>query len=143
MDVFSIATGVVGVIGPTLQCVRLLVDDLQKISNAPDTVKALTRNLKSMDLALASIEAITDTQWISLGEAVAAQSHDAITTCKDSCERFKTSLSSWTRHSADETLSWRDRIILGIFRENQIKSMSKQLHHCSITLTSVASIATL
>ncbi|KAM7209900.1 hypothetical protein V8F06_014717 [Rhypophila decipiens] len=132
-----------GIVAPTLHCVRLLIKDLQNIADAPDAVKALTKDLQSVGLALASVQAVTDSQWKSLGEAVTAQSKVAITSCRTSCERFKTTLDRWTRHSEDGTLSWRDRATLGVFRQGHIKSMSEQLQNCNITLTSVASIATL
>ncbi len=143
MDPFSITAGVVGIVAPTLHCVRLLIQDLQNIADAPDAVKALTNDLQSVGLALASVQAVTDPQWKSLGGTVIAQSKAVITSCKISCQRFKTSLDHWTRHSTDGTLSWRDRAILGVFRQGHIKSMSEQLRNCNITLTSVASIATL
>jgi hypothetical protein len=143
MDPFSITAGVVGIVAPTLHCVRRLVTDLQNIADAPDAVKALTTDLQSVGLALASVQAVTDPQWKSLGDAVTAQSKAAITSCKTSCERFQTSLGRWTRHSTDGTLSWRDRATLGVFRQGPIKSMSEQLQNCTITLASVASIATL
>ena len=143
MDPFSITAGVVGIVAPTLHCVRLLIQDLQNIADAPDAVKALTGDLQSVGLALASVQAVTDPQWVSLGEAVTAQSKAAITSCKISCERFKTSLDRWTRHSTDGTLSWRDRATLGVFRQGHVKSISDQLQSCNITLTSIASIATL
>ncbi|KAK3385983.1 hypothetical protein B0H63DRAFT_395375 [Podospora didyma] len=142
MEPLSITAGIVGIVTPTLHCVRLLVKDLQNIADAPDAVTALTDDLQSVGLALASVHAVTDLQWNSLGEAVAAQSKATITSCKASCERFKTSLDRWTRHSTDGTLSWRDRATLGVFRQGHIKSMSEQLQSCNITLTSVASMAT-
>ncbi|KAK3687149.1 hypothetical protein B0T22DRAFT_456543 [Podospora appendiculata] len=128
MDPLSITAGVVGIAAPTLHCVRLLVKDLQNIADAPDAVITLTNDLRS---------------WKSLGEAVTAQSKAAITSCKTSCERFKTSLNHWTRHSTDGTPSWRDRTTLGVFKQGHIKSMSEQLQNCNVTLTSIASIATL
>lgn len=143
MDPFSITAGVVGIVAPTLHCVRLLIEDLQNIADAPDAVKALTKDLQSVDLALASVRAVTDSQWKSLGGAVTTQSKATITSCKTSCERFKTSLDRWTRHSADGKLSWRDRATLGVFRQGHIKSMSEQLQNCNIALISVASTATL
>ncbi|KAK4205944.1 hypothetical protein QBC37DRAFT_357529 [Rhypophila decipiens] len=143
MDPFGITAGVLGIVAPTLHCVRLLIEDLQNIAGAPDAVKALANDLQSVDLALASVRAVTDSQWKSLGDAVTTQSKATITSCKTSCERFKASLDRWTRHSADGTLSWRDRVTLGVFRQGHIKSMSEQLQNCNITLTSVASIATL
>ncbi|KAK4206216.1 hypothetical protein QBC37DRAFT_460513 [Rhypophila decipiens] len=55
MDPFSITAGVVGIVAPTLPCVRLLIKDLQNIADAPDAVKALTKDFQSVDLALASV----------------------------------------------------------------------------------------
>ncbi|KAK3690445.1 hypothetical protein B0T22DRAFT_463606 [Podospora appendiculata] len=113
------------------------------IPDALDAVTTLTNDLRSVDLALASVQAVTELQWKSLGEAVTAQSKAAITSCKTSCKRFNTSLDRWTRHSTDGTLSWRDRTSLGVFKQGHIKSMSEQLQNCNVTLTSIASIATL
>lgn len=143
MDPLSITAGVVGIVAPTLHCVHVLVKDLQSIADAPEAVTALTNDLQSVDLALASVQTVTESQWRSLGDAVISQSRSVTTSCKTSCERFKTSLDRWTRHSTDGTLSWRDRATLGVFRQGHIKSMSEQLQNCNITLSSVASIATL
>ena len=143
MDPLSVTAGIVGIVAPTLRCVGLLVKELQAIANAPDAIKTLTTDLESVHLALASVQAVTDAQWKSLGETVTDQSKAAIILCKDSCERFKTSLDSWTRHSTDGKLSWRDRATVGFFRQGDIKSMSEMLRNCNITLASVASIATL
>ncbi|KAK3368302.1 hypothetical protein B0H63DRAFT_497666 [Podospora didyma] len=106
MDPFSITAGVVGIVAPTLH-----VKELQNIADAPGAVKSLTNDLQSVGLALASSKAV-------------------MTSCKTSCERFRTSLDRWTRDSIDGTLTWRDRATLG------------QLQNCNITLTSVTSIAT-
>ena len=127
MDPLSITAGVVGIVAPTLHCVRLLVKDLQNIADAPNAVTSLTNDLQLVGLTLASVQAVTDPQWKSLGEDVTAQSKASITCCKTSCERFKTSLDRWTRHSTDGTLSWRDRATLGVFRQGHIKSISEQL----------------
>lgn len=143
MDPLSITAGVVGIVAPTLHLVRVLADDIQKIVDAPDAVKALSEDLQSLELALASVQAVTEPQWQSLGEAVASQSKAATASCKDACESFKTALGRWTRHSADGKLSWRDRAMVGFFRQGHIKSTSEQLQSCKMTLTSVAGIATL
>lgn len=143
MDPFSIAAGVVGIVAPTLHCVKQLVNDIQNIIDAPAAVKALTKDLESVSVALASVEAIPSPQWKSLGEPVARQSAAAISSCKDSCENFKTSLEHWTRHSKDGKMSWRDRAALGVCRQGHVKSISDQLQNCHITLSSVVNIATL
>jgi hypothetical protein len=40
MDPFSITAGVVDIVAPALHCVRRLLDDLQAIIDALDTVKS-------------------------------------------------------------------------------------------------------
>jgi hypothetical protein len=113
------------------------------IADAPETLKSLENDLLSVDQALASLQAVSDAQWKSLGETVVSQSKAATTTCKESCDRFRTALSRWTRHSEDGKLSLRDRAMVGFIKQGYVKSMSEQLQQCKLTLTSVVCIATL
>lgn len=142
-DPLSIAASVVGIVVPALKCVRHLVDDLQKLVNAPEAVKFLKDDLLTIDKALLSLEVISNSQWESLGESVVDQAKSAMTLCSGSCDRFRTDLSRWTRHSSDGKLSWQDRAMVGFFKQDQIKDVSEQLQACKGTLTSVVSIATL
>ncbi len=70
MDPFSIAAGVVGITAPTLHFVRLLVDDIQKIADAPETIKVLRDDLASLEKTVTALQAISDAQWRSLGTGV-------------------------------------------------------------------------
>ncbi|KAK4205894.1 hypothetical protein QBC37DRAFT_381652 [Rhypophila decipiens] len=142
MDPLSITAAVVGIAAPAAHCIHLLLSDLQKIVDAPETLNSLKTDLISVDQTLASLQAVSDPQWQLLGEAVVTQSKTATTSCKESCERFKTALGRWTRHSEDGKLSLRDRAMVGFIKQGYIKSMSEQLQHCKLTLTSVVGIAT-
>ncbi|KAK4119842.1 hypothetical protein N657DRAFT_674661 [Parathielavia appendiculata] len=143
MDPLSITAAIVGITAPTVHCIRLLSEDIQKIVDAPETLKSLRNDLLSVDQALASLHTVSDEQWRSLGETVVSQSKAATASCAESCDRFRTALSRWTRHSEDGKLSLRDRTMVGFFKQGYVKSMSEQLHHCKITLSSVVCIATL
>ena len=143
MDPFSITAGVVGIVAPTLHCVRRLVDDIQQIVDAPGAIKSLNDDLLAISTALTSLQSISKQQWESLGEPVMNQSASAMTLCKDSCDKFKSDLSRWTRHSGDGKLSWQDRATIGIFKHGQMKSMSEQLRNCRTILTLDVTIATL
>lgn len=143
MDPLSVTASVVSIAGVALHYVRLLKDDVEKIVDAPTAIESLKDNLHSIDQALASLQAVSDTQWKSLGETVLRQSESAMTLCKESCDKFRTSLVRWTRHSGDGKLSWQDRAMVGIFKQGQIKSISGQIESCKMTLTSVVTIATL
>ncbi len=143
MDPFSITAGVVGITAPTLHCVRLLVNDIQNIVDAPSAVKSLNDDLLSIDTALTSLQHVSSQQWVSLGEPVLRQAESAMTSCKDSCDKFKTDLGRWTRHSGDGKAAWQDRAVIGIFKQGQMKSMSEQLQNSRAALTLVVTIASL
>jgi hypothetical protein len=54
-DPLSIAASVVGVTVPALHGTRLLLDDLQQIRDAPETVQRLKDEVRSVDMALTSL----------------------------------------------------------------------------------------
>ena len=143
MDPLSIAASVVGVVMPALHGVRLLIDDIQKIRDAPDDVRSVRDDLLAIGKGLTALQTVSDPQWESLGETIVIQAKSAMNLCTESCDRFRASLHRWTRHSDDGKLSWRDQAMVGIFKQSQIKSMSRQLQNCKVNLTSVVTIASL
>lgn len=143
MDPLSIVASVMGIVPPALHGVRLLIDDIQTIRDAPSAIQLMKEDLLTIDNSLTSLQAISDQQWKSLGDSVVAQLEPAIMLCKDSCNKFRTSLGRWTRHSNDGKISWRDHTVVGVFKQGQIKSMSQQLQSCKMNLTSVVTIASL
>ncbi len=142
MDPLSITAGFVGIAASALHGVRLL-HNLQSIVDAPDAIKSLGDNLLSVDQALTSIQAVSDRQWKSLGETIVGQLNTAITSCKESCDKFRIALGRWTQRSNDGKLFWQDRVMVGVFKQGHIKSMLEPVRNCKITLTSVVSIANL
>lgn len=52
VDPLSIAASVVGIIVPALHGTRLLLNDLQKLKDAPKAVKRLVEDVHSVDTAL-------------------------------------------------------------------------------------------
>src|SRR6266536_4454697 len=139
----SVAASIVGVTVPALHGTRLLLDDLQGIIDAPKSVESLKEDLRSVDMALKSLEAINDSEWKSLGGRVDDEAKIAISTCTRTCDMFRADLKRWTRHSEEGKLSWQDRANVGFFKQRQIKSTSDQLQTCKLTINSVVGIATL
>jgi Fungal N-terminal domain of STAND proteins len=139
----SVAASIVGVTVPALRGTRLLLDDLQEIIDAPNTVESLKEDIRSVDLALKSLQAVHDSEWKSLGGTVADESKVAIGSCTRACNTFRADLQRWTRHSEGGKLSWKDRANVGLFKQCQIKSTSEQLQTCKLTIDLVVGIATL
>ena len=78
MDPLSATAAVVGITTPAVHCIRLLLGDLQKIADAPETLKSLKKDLLSVDQALTSLQAVSDPQWKSLGETVVSHSKGSL-----------------------------------------------------------------
>ncbi|RWA05006.1 hypothetical protein EKO27_g10099 [Xylaria grammica] len=142
-EVFGIAAGIVGIIAPAVHWTRLLLLDLQNISDAPVVVQSIKGDFQLIETTLQSLEAITEPQWVALGASVIEQSKITISTCTESCKKFRANLRSWTRHSSDGKLSWQDRTNVGFLKQSRIKSMSEQLHSYQLSLNLVISTATL
>lgn len=142
-DPLSIVAGVVGIVVPALHRTRVLIDDVKKIIDAPEAIRALQADLNSTELALESLKAVSESEWQSLGLTIAEQSKDAVRTCGSACDTFRSDLQRWTRRSRSGELSWRDRANVGFFKDRQIKAMSEHLQSCKLTCSSVAGMGTL
>lgn len=140
-DPLGTAAGVVGIVVPAMHATRLLLDDIEKIRVAPATVEGLKKELQGVILATESLQVVKPSELESLG--VAKQSLSAIKTCDEACEAFSKDLRRWTKHSEDGKMSWRDRINVGFFQDENIKSLSTRLQTCKTTLILAVSTATL
>ena len=143
MKALDVAASVVEVTVPALHRLRLLLDDLQRLKDTPDTVKTLNADVLATDVALTSLGAVKDDEWNSLGAEVAVQSKEIINTCLSACNVCRTDLQRWSRHSEGSKPLWRDRANVGLFQQDRVKSMSNQLQSTKITIALVVSIATL
>ncbi|OCK85163.1 hypothetical protein K432DRAFT_343639 [Lepidopterella palustris CBS 459.81] len=142
-DPLSVGASIVGITVPAIHVIRLLLDDLNNIINAPKAIQTLKDDITSAEMSLQSLQTIEDTEWEVLGETIANQSKAAIENCARACDMFRNDLQRWTRHSEQGRLSWQDRAKVGFFKEHQIKAMSKQLQSCKITFNAAVGIATL
>jgi hypothetical protein len=142
-DPLSVTASVAGLVVLALQGIRLLVNDVNNIREAPTSLENLQVDLASVEMSLQSLESIDESQLRSLGEQVYNQSAVAIERCTSTCREFHDDLQRWTKRSRDGKLSWRDKTNIGIFKERRIEAMSRQLQNYKLTLNSVAVTATL
>lgn len=138
---FSAAAGAIGIIATALEGTRLLLRDIDNISQAPKVVAGLKEDVRGAEMAIEGLKAIEPTDLESLG--VAEQQLSAIKTCSKACDTFRNDLQRWTKHSENGNLSRRDRFNVGYFQAEKIKSLSTQLLNCKTTLILAASTATL
>lgn len=143
MDLLSITASLAGVTVPTLKCVQHLRNVLDRIINAPSDIVLVRQDLLIIEQAIISVQNISDQQWESLGKTIVSQLKTGLNLCKESSSKFQAEIDRWTIHSDDGKLCFRDRAMIGLFRQDQIKSISAQLQNCKTTLTLVVSTAIL
>jgi hypothetical protein len=142
-DPLSIVAGIVGISAPALHGARLLLHDIQQIKGAPKAIIGIKNEIRSLEAALKSLQAVEQPAWNSLGSQVADQAKVTFTSCGEACNLFRADLQLWTKHSADGTLSWQDRVNVGFFKQRRIQALSDQLRSCYSTMNLVVSVATL
>jgi len=143
-DPLSVTAGVAGLAALALHGIRLLIDEMNNIREAPKSLENLRVNLASVRSSLDSLKNVDEPYLKSLGKQVCDQTTAVIENCTITCNNFHSDLVRWTKRSHEVgKLSRRERINIGIFKERQIVAMGRQLQSCSSTLTSVAVTATL
>lgn len=143
-DPLGVSASVAGLVALALHGARLLMEDVNKIIDAPKSLEDLQSELTFVTLSLESLEGIDESQLRLLGEQVYDHSKVAIQKCKSVCDGLRDDLRRWTKNSGDDgKLSWRDRANIGFFKEHRITAMAKQLQSCKLTLNSVVGTATL
>ena len=142
-DSLSIAAGVIDITSTALSHIRLLLDDLQNLKDAPKTIKRLLEDLRSVEAALAALKAVDNREWENLGEIIAEGSKTIISTCTKACEQFRIDLDleRWAKHSQDGKLRelW-NQAHVGFFENSHL---SEQLQNCKKSINYTVDIANL
>lgn len=143
VEPLSLAANIAGVVIPALHGMRLLLRDLQDIKDAPRALKDLENEILLVDGALSSLQTVESEDIDHLGANVGDNLKSTIDICSTACEKFRVDLQRWTRHSQEQKLSWRDRSVIGFWKQSHIKSIQSKLQNCQVNITSVVSTATL
>ncbi|CAK1366723.1 unnamed protein product [Cercospora beticola] len=142
-DPLSVSAAVVSLVVPALHGARLLLDDLEKITNAPETVAQLTGEAKSISKYLSLLKGIGAPVWSSLGMNIGDQSKATIQSCEEACSTIRSDILRWTKRPASGKLSWIDRVKVGFFRDQQLQAYFDRLRTHRLSLQSVVGVATL
>ncbi|KAK6428869.1 hypothetical protein LTR95_014982 [Oleoguttula sp. CCFEE 5521] len=141
-DGLGIAAAVIGIAGAALQISQSLYEDLHAISNAPKTVRALEADISTLTTSVKALGGIEEPEWQKLGSEIADQIKSVLRQCQTACTTFRADLTRWTRHSAPNELAVRDRIVLGVYRQKEIASVSQQVQNWKSSFASIVGLAT-
>jgi hypothetical protein len=143
-DPIGITAGAVGIAAATLHSVNTLIDDIQAIKNAPDAIADLKQDLCTIETVLRTLDSQTEESALE-GLSLDAKSGLSLATagCKRACDKFRTKLKKWTKHSADDTMHWWDRVRVALFAEAEIEILSARLSSCKDTVNAAINTAAL
>jgi hypothetical protein len=77
-DPLSITASVVGITVPALHGVRLLMEDLQQLKEAPKTIKRLSKDVQSVETSLKLLQGVEEREWDLFGANVLEKSKTII-----------------------------------------------------------------
>jgi hypothetical protein len=139
----TVTASIFSITVPALQAIQHLLNDVQSIKDAPETIQDLKDHLHQVILAVSSLQTIEAGEWESLGSNITDGVESTIRLCTTACDRFGADLKRWTSRSHGGDFSFLDRAKIGFVKQGQIKSMQGQLQTCQITISRVVSTATL
>lgn len=143
MEPFSLLAGSLGIISAVSQSVKLLVHDINTIKNAPDVFADLKDQLTATEAIFVTLEnACRMNQLESLTPDAKVSLQLSMKHCQTACEKFRTKLARWTKHSNDG-IHWWDRVRVGLFAEATVEALCEQLNRGRSTMTAAVGTANL
>jgi hypothetical protein len=143
MDGISNVASVVGLIVPAAHAARILLDDINSILGAPETIILIKQDLESLKKTLVALDTIPQVDLDLLGPEVIIEIKSALKLCNQACVKFSADLRRWTTHLDDGKLSWLEKVKVGFFKQKRINALSAQLQNWKLTIDQVVDMATL
>tara|TARA_R110002003_G_scaffold1184_5_gene22604 strand:- start:11063 stop:11626 length:564 start_codon:yes stop_codon:yes gene_type:complete len=139
MDPLTITASVVGITTAALQSVQFLVQTIDKIKEAPDTIKGVSTDLRVIQPVLQSLIRIVQDSPSEI--VLSEQIKHAVENCERACGTFHSQVKHWREHSTEDKMFWIDRWKVGLFGLERIKTFRGQLSDCKGTLSVALSTA--
>ncbi|RSL42674.1 hypothetical protein CEP54_015403 [Fusarium duplospermum] len=121
-DPLSVTASVVGIVAAAVQGVQLLSNTIDKIRNAPEAVRSIQDEIQQLKPTLTQLESAINEGRPGL--ILGSETNQAL----KNCHRFSESLNHWMRRSIDNKMSMIDSAKIGIFRQDQIRTLKEQLN---------------
>jgi hypothetical protein len=110
MDGVSAAAGIVSLVVPAAHATRILLDDINNILGAPETIALIRQDLESLKKTLAALDTVPPVDLDLLGPEVVIEIKSALNLCNQACVKFSADLRRWTRHLGDSKLWWLEKV---------------------------------
>ncbi|PZD29772.1 hypothetical protein A1F96_04896 [Pyrenophora tritici-repentis] len=138
MDPFSITAGAIGITGFATTSIVQLHHLISGLSEAQDVVADVASSLANIERPLAVLEQLSisdESTSIAVKEDLRkAGVAEAVNECGNTCNEFSKNLTKWTKHSSTAKLSLRDRLSVGVWNREKIRTLKMQLQSCEATV---------
>jgi len=138
MDPLSITAGAIGISGFATASIVQLHRLIGGLSEAQGVVANIASSLANIERPLATLEQLSisdeSTSIAAKEDLRKAGVAEAVNECGDACNKFSKNLIKWTKHSSTAKLSLRDRLSIGVWNREKIRTLHMQLQSCEATV---------
>ncbi|CAN9195583.1 unnamed protein product [Alternaria alternata] len=138
MDPFSITAGAIGITGFATTSIAQLHSLVDNLSEAQDLVTDVASSLANIERPLAALEQLSisdeSTSVAAKEDLRKAGVAEAVNECGNACNEFSKNLTKWTKHSSTAKLSLRDRLSVGVWNREKIRTLKMQVQSCEATV---------
>ena len=134
MDPFTITVGALGVTEFALSNIDQLRKTINDLAEAKDVVQDVTSNLENIQRPLAALKEleIPDSATYAAAKDDLRKSGvaEAVNKCGQACAEFNEKLNKWTKHSTNTKLALRDRLSVGVWNKEKIRTFRTRVQSC-------------
>ncbi|EED13640.1 conserved hypothetical protein [Talaromyces stipitatus ATCC 10500] len=134
MDPFSITVGAIGITEAAISSIHHLCDLIGSLADAKETVQDIAIMLEGVQRPLAALEELQIPNQAMYTEAKSDLEKtgiaEAVNKCGQACADFTKKFQQWTKHSSNTHLSLRDRLSVGVWNKERIRTFRTQIQSC-------------
>ncbi|RJE23420.1 hypothetical protein PHISCL_04228 [Aspergillus sclerotialis] len=134
MDPFSITVGALGITEFAISSINHLRDFINSLADAKDVVQDIASTLEAIQRPLTALEELQISNNVTYAEAKSELEKtgvtEAVNKCGQACADFTKRLQQWTKHSNNIKLSLRDRLSVGVWNKEKIRTFRTQIQSC-------------
>jgi hypothetical protein len=139
MDPFGVSIAAVGISGTAITSISTLRKTIAAIKDAHEDVLDIRAQLDKIRSPLDALQALvadTDAETNATFKQVLLKTGmaNAVNDCGKACEAFNKRLQKWTRHSHGDKLSLRDKMSVGIWNKERVRTFRTRVETCQRTV---------
>lgn len=139
MDPFSISMAAVGITGTAISGMNTLRGTFTGLRDVQEDLDAMRLQLENTRQPLDTLQSLVlspDEAYNATSKEILAKTGmaDAVNDCGKACEDFNKRLQKWTRHSTEDELSLRDKMSIGLWNKERVRTFRTRIETCQRTV---------